>query len=257
MTCAALENKAGPIGPGGTHLLPPGDVFPSFHEILTLSLLVGLTTSVTVMAADHAVTIVTGGINLYSISKRGVDLQAGSPFALPAWVLEAEGDPSPLTPVSFSINPKHDFVAVVYQLTPYVSNDDHDVIVVGYAITEKGLTVKWTWPLNMDPDAYPLTTVATGNTYTILLTAPDPGGPNFGYIINNDGDLLAAQGSPVGPADELLSLRVDEDKRFYYSCRGEYGVSPAQTVSVYSLEPAPPTLILTSSDPSFIQSECE
>jgi hypothetical protein len=206
---------------------------------------------------DHSVAIVDGGLNVYTISKGGVHLEAGSPFALPAWVLQAEGDPYPLTPASLSLNPRHDFVAVVYVLTPYEPDDQKDVIVVGYDIKEHGLKVKWTQSLNMDPHAYPLTTVSTGKDFTILLTAPDPGGPNFGYVIDNEGKVLVSEGSAEGSANELLSLRVDENREFYYSCRGDYGVLPAQTVAVYRLEPSPPKLILTSSDPDFIRSECQ
>jgi hypothetical protein len=115
--------------------------------------------------------------------------------------------------------------------------------------------------------AYAFTTVATGRNFTILLTAPDPGGPNFGYVINNEGTTVISEGSESESSDQLLALRVKKNEPFYYSCRGPFGTTPAQSVSVFSLEPGvlagtvpppanPPTPVVTSTDPDFVQSVC-
>jgi hypothetical protein len=228
--------------------------------------LLGLIASGNAMAVDYSVAIVSGGINLYSITKKAIHLVAGSPFSLPASILEAQGDPYPLTPVSLALSPNHEFVSVVFEQTPYMGNDDTDVIVAGFKITATGMILKWYIPFNMDPDSYPLTTVTAGTNYTILQTTPDPGGPNSASIINSAGEGVAGAGGPPG-SNQLFSFQVDASGQFFYACYGPYGVTPAQSVDVYSLEPgslagtAPypysaPVLVITSMDPHFIQSVC-
>lgn len=214
--------------------------------------LVGLIAGGNAMAVDYSVAIVSGGINLYSIDKKTIHLIAGSPFSLPASVLQAQGDPYPLTPVSLALSPTHRFVSVVFEQTPFMGNDDHDVIVAGFEISETGMNMNWYMPFNMDPDSYPLTTVTADTNYTILLTAPDPGGPDYAYIINHAGQVIGGAGSPPS-GNPLYSFQLDPSGQFYYACYGPLDVSPAQSVDVYSLEQ---TLAITSTDPDFIQSVC-
>jgi hypothetical protein len=151
--------------------------------------------------ADHSAAITTEGINVYTITQKGVDLVKGSPYVLPQ-----PGVAYPLTPQLIAISPAHDFLYVVYELLPFQGNPTEDVTVVGFAITDQGLVKKWSYPLNMDPAEY--VNIALDVGLDTVIQYYRPGNDNrYAIITNEQGTTIATDGSyePGTNEDHLVS----------------------------------------------------
>jgi hypothetical protein len=221
------------------------------------------------IAADHSVAIVSGGINLYSITEKGVALVKGSPFTIP------QTGAYPLTPVLTALNGKDNFVFAVYEdlASPY---PPVSLTVVGFAITAKGLIEQWSHSFNVDREIYSnqnAPTLVAGSDYVVFTYTPDDSTPFVAALYNQAGQLVTSLVGPydvVGPSglNEPISVHLAPGKHFLYFCHyvGPNN-SPSQVVSVYRFDedalagtaPHPvtePTLLLTSTDPAFVESVC-
>jgi hypothetical protein len=211
--------------------------------------MIGMMSGGSVMAADYSASITAGGIDLYAITGKGVDLVRGSPYVLPE-----PGTAYPRTPAMLTLSPAHDFLYVVYEQQPYHGDLSDDVSVVGFKITSHGLVKKWSFDTNMDPAEYKYISLSVGLNSVIVYSKP---AGLFATVYSEEGDLIAGDGSEVG-GDQLLSGHVDPDNHFYYSCR--VNTSAIKYLEVYSLPKNGPTLqqlLVTSYDPSFMKSICK
>jgi hypothetical protein len=223
---------------------------------LLLGLLFG---AAPLLAADYAVTTVRpitpttfdpgNGLNLYSITAKGVDLVKGSPYIFQQ--LDYTGQLASIFGVA--MNPDHDFVYVVY-------SGSVQPIVVGFAITPKGLVYQWQTVFTTGNNTLDLATATALNDFFVGDAHPAP----FAHLVtvlNQSGQLIAGEFS-----QNLVSGHVNRNGKFYYSCRsstsGPYGgVPPADSVAVYDLRngfvTGPNTVpLVTSTDPTFVRSEC-
>jgi hypothetical protein len=221
----------------------------------------GMLTSRIVMAADYSVSIVNAGtgfggagtaLNLYSIKKKGVDLVEGSPYVFPQ-------PPAPIydtfEPIVVAMSPDHDFVYVVYVRVTSLP------IIVQFAITPHGLEYLWQQELSTGDPTLQRSSIGTVSHYVIEYTYPI--GWLWVHILNESGQELVSDSGTNGV--NLVSAHIDPNGKFYYSCRYispsyPYANGPANAVAVYTLdkfvtEGSSP--LLTSTDPVFVQSECQ
>jgi hypothetical protein len=227
----------------------------------TALLLAIVLTSGSAMAADYSVGIVglgTGiaanepggiGLNLYAITDKGPrlvqQLIASGQFA------------APLSPVT--INPKHDFVYVTY-LHLNSSGGTTNPYLVGYKITPTGLVEQWESELFTGDEGLAGSITAIDN---YLIESFSPGGSLFVTVLTQSGQQVV---SDTGTDGDLVAGHIDQNGKFYYSCRDVVEMSggplgPANTVVVYDLKASgsvtpETTPIATSTDPAFVQSIC-
>lgn len=223
-------------------------------KILQTGILLGSLAFANAMAADHSVGIVnlgTGtfgagtGLNLYSITNKGVDLVKGSPFLFP-----------PDEPLLVAMAPAHDFVYVAYEDSPRLP------IIVQYEITPSGLVYRWQAVFSTGDASLQGSSISAVSKYLIEYTYPATPEELFVYVLDQSGQELVYDIGTNG--SNLVSAHIDPNGKFYYSCRyiaSSYtGVNgPANAVAVYRLNTSvtvdtPP--LLTSTDPVFVQSEC-
>jgi hypothetical protein len=208
-------------------------------------------------AADHSVSIVNTdtaqygagkGLNVYSITEKGVKLVKGSPYILP----ETDGFGRPSIPLTLSINPNHDFVYVAYTSKIFP-------VVVGFKITAEGLVKQWEQRLETgDPSLQQSYLVAIDRYLVEYLH------PSIGYWVR----VLTQEGGQQLVADEvndLVSAHMDKSGKFYYSCRAvahpDSTDFPADTVVAFDLSKGPvdsseTVPLVTSMDPNFVRSIC-
>lgn len=211
------------------------------------------------MAADYSVSTVRpitpnafdpgNGLNLYSITAKGVELVKGSPHVLRQ--IDYTGQLASVFAVV--MGPDHDFVYVVYSGTP-------QPIVVGYSITPKGLVYKWQKVFTTGNERLNRATVTAENDFLVGDAHPAPF-VHLVAIFNQSGEIIAEENSEV-----LVSGHVNRNGKFYYSCRSSTsdsfgGVPPADSVAVFDLKKGlasrtntVPELI--SKDPTFVRSIC-
>ncbi len=211
------------------------------------------------MGADYSVGIAPGGLNLYSITQKGVKLVKGSPFVTPVF------DAYPVTPVIVAMNTQHNFVYVLYE---HLTSLEPLAYIVGFKITEEGLQQKWVFqPLDMNPEANPLVELTAGPNYAIAIWTNDFTSPYTGWIINESGQLVAGVLSLFN-GNEHISDHVAPHENFYYFCHYVgYPGPQTETVSAYSLDKdtlngkvqppfLQPQLLFNSTDPVFVESVC-
>jgi hypothetical protein len=210
------------------------------------------------MAADYSIGIVGHGwaggtgLNLYSITERGVDLVKGSPYIRQK--KDIEGQLANVLLVS--MNPAHDFVYVTYTGPKFP-------VMVGFKITHKGLVEHWEQELQTGDPTLQYTTVTPLDNFVIADTYP------FAYLhwvtvfTQSGEEIVLDQGSDFG--GDLVSGHIDSNGRFYYSCRSAVsyvfgGQPPATTVVVYDLRNSAVVYntepLATSTDPVFVGSIC-
>jgi hypothetical protein len=226
-------------------------------KMLQTGLLLGSLAFGTAMAADYSVGIVNKGsgfqgagtaLNLYSITPKGIDLVRGSPYVLPS---DISGGPN--EPILVSIAPEHDLVYVVYFHiccgTP---------MIVQFKITPKGLVYQWQQRLDTADAGLQGSSISAVANYVFEKTYP------YGlwvHILDRSGQEVVQDSGTDGM--NLISGHIDPEGKFYYSCRNisaTYpGEGPANSVAVYKLDrlvTLDSTPFLTSTDPVFVQSEC-
>jgi hypothetical protein len=215
------------------------------------------------VAADFSVGIVNfgppsvytvyAGLNLYSITDKGVNLVGGAPYVFPKTV---PGSGNPYNPVLVAVSPSQQYVYAAYLGFP------DSPILVQFKITPTKLEYQWQQELSTGDFTLQGTTIRTEFNYLIEDTYP-----NFValrvYAIDSDGNELV---DDAGSDDyDLVAGHIDPTGKFYYSCRDLAGVagSPggaANAVAVYkvdkaTLSGAPP--LVTVTDPVFVQSQCD
>jgi len=212
------------------------------------------------MAADYSITTVRpvsptafdpgNGLNLYSITAKGVELVKGSPY-----VLQQTDYTGQLASIfAVVMNPDHDFVYVVY-------SGNVQPIVVGYSITPKGLIYQWQKIFTTGSNNLQLATVSAVNDFLVGEAHPAP----FAHLVNvfnQDGQIIAGEFS-----ENLVSGHVNRNGKFYYSCRATNfdaygGIPPADSVAVYDLKKGlvsgtNTVPVTTSTDPTFVRSVCD
>jgi hypothetical protein len=224
----------------------------------------------TAQAADHSIAIATGGVNLYSITNKGVDLVKGSPFAPSPTLFPDQSTP---VPVLAAMNPAHDFAYVVYEGTN--PGNSKAVTILGLKVTDTGLTVEWSNEvvLTGDPTTLSDSILIAGRNYAALSYSQSAfNSRQAAQIVNKKGQHVAYFNLDLAWTD--LSVYVDPDQNFVYSCylgttspESPPGTPQVPTVMIYKLEagelagtapyPFPaPQLILASSDPVFVPSVC-
>ena len=202
-------------------------------------------------AADHSVAGVGAGLNLYSITDKGVQLVKSSPYLL------GEVDPSGhlFQPVTLSMNPTHNFVYVVYQGSGVQPN------IVGFEITPEKLVKKWEAELITGDALLDGSSITAVDNYVIENIFPS--GSLWVKVVTQAGqEVVYDQGSNSA---DLVSGHIDQNGKFYYSCRfisPTFGArGPANTVVVYDLKDDgfvshSSTPLFTSTDPTFVRSIC-
>jgi hypothetical protein len=226
-------------------------------KMFQTGLLLGLLAFGTAMAADYSVGIDNKGsgfqgagtaLNLYSITAKGIDLVQGSPYVLPPAI-----GGSPYEPILVSIAPEHDLVYAVYFHqccgTP---------VIVQFKITPNGLVYRWQHRLDTADAGLQGSSINTVANYVIEKTYP------YGlwvHILDRSGQEVVVDSGTDGM--NLISGHVDPEGKFYYSCRNLSATYPSQgpanAVAVYKLDrrvTLDTTPFLTSTDPDFVQSEC-
>jgi hypothetical protein len=210
------------------------------------------------MAADYSVGIVNKGsgfegagtaLNLYSISHKGVDLVRGSPFVLPPTITGVSNEP-----ILVSIAPEHDLVYVVY-----FHICCGEPMIVQFKITPRGLVYQWEQQLQTADAGLQGSSIDAVSNYVIERTYPDLG--LWIHILDRSGQEVVEDVGTDGM--NLISGHIDPEGKFYYSCRNlsaTYpGEGPANAVAVFKLDrfvTLETTPFLTSTDPVFVQSEC-
>jgi hypothetical protein len=212
------------------------------------------------MAADYSVTTVrpitsTGfdpgnGLNLYSITARGVELVKGSPYVFKQ--LDFTGQLASVFAVVMS--PDHDFVYVVYSGIP-------QPIVVGFDITPKGLVYQWQTVFTTGSERLSHGATVVAENDFLVGNANPSGFVHLVAIFNQSGQIIAEENSSA-----LVSGHVNRNGKFYYSCRSSTsdsggGVPPADSVAVFDLKKGLASRsntvpVVTSKDPKFVRSVC-
>jgi hypothetical protein len=225
-----------------------------------MSVLVALVVGASpLLAADYSVGTVRpttpetfdpgNGLNLYSITAKGVDLVKGSPY-----ILQQTDYTGRLVSVFLVLmNPAHDFVYVVYSGSPQPN-------VVGFAITPKGLVYQWQKVFTTGNSTLDNATVTALDNFIIEDAHPAP----FAHlvtILSQSGQVIMSEFS-----ENLVSGHAKRNGNFYYSCRSSItssfgGVPPADSVAVYDLGNGVVTgsstvPLVTSTDPAFVRSVC-
>jgi hypothetical protein len=207
-----------------------------------------------VMAADYSVAPLrpispTGydpgnGINLYEITAKGVELMKGSPY-----VFRHKDQHGTLSSLLFlQMNPAHDFVYAVF-------TGDDEPILAGFAVTCKGLVLRWQQPFNTGDSDMEQATVTVLDNFIIEDTHPAP----FAHVesvVDQSGRLIRSEMSQF-----LISARVNSNGNFYYSCRSSTataygGAPPPNQVLVFDLRKSAAEPVTRSNDPVFVRSIC-
>jgi|SRR5450631_794056 hypothetical protein len=227
-------------------------------KILHTGILLGSLAFGSAMAADYSVGIVDKGsgfegagtaLNLYSISNKGVNLVRGSPYVLPPTISGVSNEP-----ILVSIAPEHDLVYVVFVRVFF-----GEPIIVQFRITPKGLVYQWEQVLQTGDAGLQGSSIEAVANYVIEKTYPAE--TLYVHILDHQGQEIVSDFGSNG--ENLIAGHIDPGGKFYYSCRNlsaTYPVEgPANAVAVYNLdkivsEDSPP--FLTSTDPVFVQSEC-
>jgi len=207
------------------------------------------------LAADYSVAPVrpispTGydpgnGINLYEITGKGVELVKCSPY-----VFRHRNQSGKLSSILFlSMNPDHDFVYAVF-------TGDEEPILAGFAVTPKGLVLRWQEPFNTGDADMEQATITVLDNLIIEDTHPAPF-VHVESVIDQSGRLIESEMSQY-----LVSVRVKSNGHFYYSCRSSTstaygGAPPATQVLVFDLRKSVTEPIVTSTDPIFVRSTCD
>ncbi|MGD0511570.1 MAG: hypothetical protein ABSA33_07085 [Candidatus Micrarchaeaceae archaeon] len=204
------------------------------------------------IATDYSVAIVNPGagslrggsaVNLYAVKD-------GKLHLVQEYVLQQKDFTGNLAePLELAVNPKHDFVYVVYtgQSVPNI---------VGFRITPSGLDREWEQEIQTGDSSLQGTTITAGESYVQENTYP------IGSLLVNIVSQTGAQLLKDNYADYgLISGWVDPSETLYYSCRNNTTfTSPASSVSVFKLGEGvitySATPVLTSTDPIFIESIC-
>jgi hypothetical protein len=211
------------------------------------------------MATDYSVGIVDIGsgfqgagtaLDLYAISHKGVDLVRGSPYVLPPTISGVSNEP-----ILVSIAPEHDLVYVVYVRVFF-----GEPIIVQFRITPKGLVNQWEQVLQTGDAGLQGSSISAVANYVIEKTYPAEA--LYIHILNQSGQEVVTDFGSNG--SNLVSGHIDPEGKFYYSCRfispSFTGVGgPANAVAIFKLDKAvtDETIpLLTSTDPVFVQSEC-
>lgn len=231
------------------------------NRLVRMALFVGLIFGAgPLMAADYSVTTVrpitpTGfdpgnGLNLYSITARGVELVKGSPYVFQQ--IDFTGQLASVFAVEMT--PDHDFVYVVYSGTV-------QPVVVGFSITPKGLVYQWQKVFTTGSERLSHGATVTAENDFLVGNANPSGGVHLVAIFNQSGQIIADENSSF-----LVSGHVNRNGKFYYSCRSSNsdssgGVPPADSVAVFDLKKGLASRsntipVFTSKDPKFVRSVC-
>ena len=211
------------------------------------------------MATDYSVGIVDKGsgfqgagtaLDLFAVSHKGLDLVRGSPYVLPPTISGVSNEP-----VLVSIAPEHDLVYVVYVRVFF-----GEPILVQFRITPKGLVNQWEQVLQTGDAGLQGSSISAVANYIIEKTYPAEA--LYIHILNQSGQEVVTDFGSNG--SNLVSGHIDPEGKFYYSCRfispSFTGVGgPANAVAIFKLDKSvtDETIpMLTSTDPVFVQSEC-
>jgi hypothetical protein len=211
------------------------------------------------MAADYSVGIVHKGsgfegagtaLNLYSITHKGVDLVRGSPYVLPPTISGVSNEPTLV-----SIAPEHDLVYVVYVRVFF-----GEPIIVQFRITPKGLVYQWEQVLQSGDAGLQGSSIEAVANYVIEKTYPTEA--LYVHILDHKGQEIVSDFGSNG--ENLIAGHIDPEGKLYYSCRNlsatHPGQGPANAVAIFKLDQSvtDETIpLLTSSDPVFVQSQCD
>jgi hypothetical protein len=209
-------------------------------------------------AADYSVGIVDNGsgfegagkaLNLYSITHKGVDLVRGSPYVLPPTISGVSNEP-----ILVSIAPEHDLVYVVYVRVFF-----GEPIIVQFRITPKGLVNQWEQVVQTGDAGLQGSSIEAVANYVIEKTHPAEA--LYVHILDHKGQEIVSDFGSDG--ENLVAGHIDPGGKFYYSCRNlsaTYpGEGPADAVAIFKLDQSvtdETSPLLTSTDPIFVQSEC-
>jgi hypothetical protein len=209
-------------------------------------------------AADYSVGIVDKGsgfegagkaLNLYSITHKGVDLVRGSPYVLPPTISGVSNEP-----ILVSIAPEHDLVYVVYVRVFF-----GEPIIVQFKITPKGLVNQWEQVVQTGDAGLQGSSIEAVANYVIEKTYPAEA--LYVHILDHKGQEIVSDFGSDG--ENLVAGHIDPGGKFYYSCRNlsaTYpGEGPADAVAIFKLDQSvtdETSPLLTSTDPVFVQSEC-
>ena len=209
-------------------------------------------------AADYSVGIVDKGsgfegagkaLNLYSITHKGVDLVRGSPYVLPPTISGVSNEP-----ILVSIAPEHDLVYVVYVRVFF-----GEPIIVQFRITPKGLVNQWEQVVQTGDAGLQGSSIEAVANYVIEKTYPAEA--LYVHILDHNGQEIVSDFGSDG--ENLVAGHIDPGGKFYYSCRklsATYpGEGPADAVAIFKLDQSvtdETSPLLTSTDPIFVQSEC-
>jgi hypothetical protein len=209
-------------------------------------------------AADYSAGIVDKGsgfegagkaLNLYSITHKGVDLVRGSPYVLPPTISGVSNEP-----ILVSIAPEHDLVYVIYVRVFF-----GEPIIVQFRITPKGLVNQWEQVVQTGDAGLQGSSIEAVANYVIEKTYPAEA--LYVHILDHKGQEIVSDFGSDG--ENLVAGHIDPGGKFYYSCRNlsaTYpGEGPADAVAIYKLDQSvtdETSPLLTSTDPIFVQSEC-
>jgi hypothetical protein len=233
-----------------------GDGMNNRRASFLLAMLLGMSR---LMAADYSVTTVRpitpnifpnnfdpgNGINLYEITGKGVELVRGSPYVFQH--TDYTGQLSSI--LAIAMNPAHDFVYAVF-------TGNIQPILAGFAVTPNGLVLKWQNVFTTgEPDMERASITALDNL-VIEDAVPAPQA-HLVSVLNESGQVIKSEYSEF-----LVSVRVENNGNFYYSCRsavagGFGGVPPATSVLVFDLKKSASDPLVTSTDPIFVRSVCD
>ena len=225
-------------------------------RLSTILAAIGLTLASAITSAatpeDFAAAIDSAqtGVDLYKISNSGVALVAGSPFA-PTILPHGIPAGTNVIPIMTQMSTQHHYLYVVYEeVGSGVPN-----ILVQYAVHATGLVENWAvlTDFNGSNDlnhvAYLQGLSATANE--ILVYNHYPWGPTA-EIFNSTGTVLAQAASDPSGQAILETIQVDPSAHFYYAC---FLKNSQASVSIFALTGN--KLLQTTTDPTFIASECE
>jgi hypothetical protein len=199
-------------------------------------------------AADFSVGITPEGLDLYSISKKGISIMPGSPYVSPLTAA------NPLAPVKVALSSKHDFAYVLYtQTSQYTYINGGQFFLVGLSISPQGLKQEWVKSFDVSPGSVSRTSIKAGADYVTIVYAQDGTSPDEANIIGQDGSDLAYAFAQSGPGLNMhIQLTLSRNENLYYDC---HYVGALPSVSLYRLEGN--SLVTTSFDAAFVQSVCD
>jgi hypothetical protein len=210
----------------------------------------GLLTAFNTMAADFAIGTVSpvvpyqfspgNGINLYTITGKGLDLVRGSPFILRE--IDFSGQLS--TPLLTTLSPDHGtaYVAFTTASSPKI---------LAFKLSPKGLIKLWESVLSTGSVFPNGSSIRAAPGFLIENTFPT--GPLWVRVIDPSGKQIVSDFSNSGI---LVSGQVDPDGNFYYSCRlqmstnGRWGGEGAAGPYKYTGDPADTVMVLDVRSPA-------